>query len=88
MILTLSLEIVNIFKAKPFVDKDTGESKAQKWKIQAFDNVETENGTQMKLIDVSIPDEKYYELKDSVGKEVSIPVKTYVSKGRVGYYGI
>ena len=88
MILQLELKVENIFKAKDFLNKDTGESTKSKWKIQTFDNVETENGEKMQLVDISIPDEKYYELKDSIGETVTIPVRTFVNKGRVGYYGI
>jgi len=88
MKLSLNLKIENFFKAKDFKNKDNGEVTPSKWKIQVFDNIETENGEQMQLINISIPDEKYYELKDSIGKTVTLPVKTFINKGRVGYYGI
>jgi len=88
MILQLELKIENIFKAKDFTDKTSGEVTPSKWKIQTFDNVETENGEKMQLVDISVPDESYYKLKDSVGETVTIPVRTFVNKGRVGYYGI
>ncbi len=88
MILQLELKIENFFKAKDYTDSQTQIVTPSKWKIQTFDNIETENGEQMQLINISIPDEKYYELKDSVGKTVKIPVKTFVNKGRVGFYGI
>jgi len=88
MNLQLDLKIENFFKTKDYEDSKTGEVTKSKWKIQTFDNVETENGTKMQLVDISIPDERYFELKDSVGKTVTIPVKTFVNKGRVGYYGI
>jgi len=86
--LTLELKIENVFKAKDFTDKKSGEVKVGKYKIQAFDNIETENGMQMKLIDVSVPDEIGIKLKEQIGKVVSINVGTYVNNGRVGFYGV
>lgn len=88
MKLNLNLTIQNIFKAKDFKDSTSGEITPAKWKIQAFDNVPTENGEQMQVVNISITDEKYYELKDSIGKTVDLAVRTFVNKGRVGYYGI
>lgn len=86
--LILELKIENVFRAKDFTDKKSGEVKLGKWKIQAFENIETEEGTQIKLIDVSVPDEVAISLKEKIGDTVSIPVKTYVNNGRVGFYGI
>lgn len=88
MNLLLELEIENIFKAKDFTDKDSGQVTPSKWKIQALDKVPSENGEQINVVNVSITDETYYKLKDSIGKIVKIPVRTFVNKGRVGYYGI
>lgn len=88
MKLILELKIENIFKAKDFTDKKSGEIKLGKYKLQTFDNVETEEGTQMKLVDVSIPESVAIKFKDHIGKTVSIEVKTFVNNNRVGYYGI
>lgn len=85
--LMLEMKIENVFKAKDFTSKD-GEVKVGKWKIQGFDNVETEQGTQIKLIDVSVPDEVAFKLKEQIGKTVSINVGTFSNNGRVGYYGL
>ena len=89
MKLLLELKIENMFKSKDFKDKDTGEVKVGKWKIQTFDNIQNDDGSeQLKLYDVSIPDGSVEELKSKIGKVVTIPVGTYVNGGRVGYYGI
>ena len=88
MKLLLELKIENIFKAKDFTDKISGTTTPSKWKVQAFDNVETESGEKMQLVDISIPDEAYIGLKDKIGQVVKMPVRTFVNKGRVGYYGI
>ncbi|MDQ1282184.1 MAG: hypothetical protein QG630_535 [Patescibacteria group bacterium] len=88
MKLLLEIKIENIFKANDFTDEKTGQHKIGKWKIQGFDNVETENGMKMKLVDVSVPDEVAFKLKEQIGKVVTIPVGTYVNNGRAGFYGL
>jgi len=88
MELLAKIKIDNIFKAKDFVDKKTGETTAGKWKIQTFDNVDSEQGQQMKLLDISIPDELAKSLEKKIGETVTIPVATFINNNRVGYYGI
>ena len=88
MELLAKLKVDNIYKAKEFVDKKTGETTPGKWKIQTFEKVESEDGDQMKLIDISIPEERVKDIKDKVGQVVTIPVATFVNNGKVGYYGV
>jgi len=86
--LKLDLKIENIFKSKDFTDKESGQVTKAKYKIQTFDKIQTEEGEQIKLIDISIPDSVYYSLKDRIGEIVSLSVGTYVNGGRVGFYGL
>lgn len=88
MELIAKIKVENIFKAKDFVDKESGAVTVGKWKIQTFENIETEQGTQLKLFDISITDETAKTLKNKIGETVSIPVGTYINNNRVGYYGI
>ena len=88
MELIAKVKIENLYKSKDFVDKKTGETSPGKWKIQTFDKIESEQGEQMKLIDISIPESLVDKVRDKVGQEVSIPVATFVSNNRVGFYGI
>lgn len=88
MKLKLVLKIENLFKAKDFEDKKTGEVTNGKWKIQTFDHVETAQGKQMKLIDISIPQELYEVFKTKVGQEVEMLVGTYISNNKVGFYAL
>ena len=88
MKLTLEIKIENLYKAKDFKDEQSGEVTKGKWKIQTFDSIETAEGKQMKLFDVSIPEGTARLLKEKIGTVVKIPVGTYVSNGRVGYYGL
>jgi len=80
-------KIDNVFKAKDFTSKE-GEVKSGKWKLQTMEQIETEQGMQMKLFDISVPEEVGLKYKDKIGETVTIPVSTYVNNGRVGYYGI
>jgi len=88
MELLAKVKIENLFKAKDFIDKKSGETTTGKWKIQTFDNIETDEGVQMKLMDISIPDELAMKLKSKVGETVSIPVGTFINNNRVGFYGL
>ncbi len=88
MELLAKVKVDNIYKSKDFIDKTSGETTPGKWKIQTFQKVESEQGEQMKLIDISIPDELAKSLEKKTGEVVTIPVATYVSNGRVGFYGI
>lgn len=88
MKLTLEMIITNIYKAKDFTDKKTGEVTKGKWKIQTMDKIDTEDGQQMKIYDISFPIEKLQQYKNMIGKSINLPVSTYVANGRVGYYGI
>lgn len=88
MELLAKLKVDNIYKSKDYLDKKTGETTPGKWKIQTFEKVETEQGEQMKLLDISIPEELSKTLRNKVGETVTIPVATFISNNRVGYYGI
>jgi hypothetical protein len=88
MELIAKVKIENLFKAKDFIDRKSGDTTTGKWKIQTFDNIESENGMQMKLVDISIPDEVAERLKNKIGEVVSIPVGTFINNNRVGLYGL
>ena len=88
MELLAKIKIENLYKSKDFEDKKTGVVTPGKWKIQTFDEVEGDQGIQMKLLDISIPDELAKSLEGKVGQVVSVPVATYISNNRVGFYGI
>lgn len=88
MELLAKVKIENLFKSKDFKDKATGETKTGKWKIQTFDTIKSEEGEQMKLVDISITDSFYETIKDKKGQIVSIPVGTFVNNSKVGFYGL
>lgn len=90
MKLIMEIKIENLYKSKDYINPKTGETKVAKWKVQSFEEIETEHGNQMKLFDVSITDDQYNKLKDQVGKVVQIPVGVYVNDktNKHGFYGI
>jgi len=88
MELIAKLKIENLYKSKDFKDSTSGEVTPGKWKVQSFQTIESEEGNQMKLIDISIPDELGEQYRNKVGEVVNIPVGTYITNGRVGFYGL
>ena len=88
MQLLAKVKIENIYKSKDYADKETGTVTPGKWKIQTFEEIESEEGTQMKLIDISIPDNLAKELQAKKGQEVTIPVGVYSTGKKVGFYGL
>ena len=88
MKLIAKFRLENIYRSKDFKDKETGEVRAGKWKVQTFDKVEGDEGVRMKLIDISIPDSLAEKLQDKIGQEVSIPVDVYKVGNKIGFYGL
>ena len=89
MELIIKGKLENVFKAKDFLNRETGEIESKgKWTAQMFEQIDGEEGAQLVVHKISIPDEKIVGYREKVGDIVQIPVKTYVSKGKVGYYGI
>lgn len=87
--LILEFKVENIFKANDF-EKEGQETKVGKWKLQGFNEMETQHGKQLKLFDVSIPDSFYPKYKEQVGKIVSVPVAVWVDNktGKHGFFGV
>lgn len=88
MELIAKLKVENLYKSKDFKDSKSGEVTPGKWKVQSFQTIESEEGNQMKLIDISIPEEQALKLENKLGEIVSIPVGTFVNNGKVGFYGL
>ena len=89
MELTLKAKLENVFKAKDFVNKSSGEIESKgKWQLNFIEMVDGEEGQQMVMHKVSIPEERVKQYQDKIGTLISLPVKTFISKGKVGFYGI
>lgn len=91
MELLAKLKVENIYLAKDYKDPKTQEVITEgKWRLQTFERTEGEQGMQMKLIDISMPEEEAKKLQNKIGETVTIKIKPFVFKGtnKVGYYGI
>ena len=88
MELIIKGKLENIFKAKDFLNKSTGETSVGKWQLQFMERIEGDEGAQLVVHKVSIPEEKQKLYKDKVGDLINLPVKAMISKNSVIYYGI
>jgi hypothetical protein len=89
MELILRGKLQNVFKAKDFLDKDTGLVKTKgKWQLQFLEEQPTDDGVQLLIHKVSI---KETVIKDYIGKTgeiVELMVKPFIQGGKVIYYGV
>jgi len=88
MELLLKGKLENLFKSKDFKNKENGEVKEGKYQAQFIEQIESEEGSQLVIHKVSIPEDKVAQLKTKVGEMVSISVRAYSSKNGIGFYGI
>jgi len=90
MELILRAKLENVFKAKDFVNKSSGETESKgKWQLQFMEKIESvEDGFQMVIHKVSVPEEKVAEYKTKIGSTISLPVKVATIKGKIYYYGV
>jgi hypothetical protein len=87
MQLYIEAKLANVFKPKERTN-EKGETLPQKWQLQFIETIETEEGNQMILHKVSIPDEKLKQYEDKIGEIVRVLVKPYGLKPQSGFYGI
>lgn len=89
MELILKAKLHNVFKAKDYADAETGQIKTKgKWQMQFIEEVESAEGVQLVVHKISVPEINVLAYQGLVGEVIEIPVKTFVNKGKVGYYGI
>lgn len=88
MNLILSGKLENVFKARDFKNKDGEIESKGKWQLQFMEKVEGEDGFQMVIHKVSIPEEKAMDYREKIGETVEVFVKAFSNKGKVIYYGI
>ena len=83
-------QLFNVFRNKDFKQKDTGDVKVGKWKLQFMVDRDMGDGrgTQKVFEDVSIPDTLYDRYKDMVNKNVKLEVGTMSMNNKVIFFGI
>ena len=88
MELVLKGQLENVFKAKDFINKNGELESKGKWQLQFIERVEGDDGFQIVIHKVSVPDDKVSLYRDSIGSDVEVPVKAFSSNNKVLYYGI
>lgn len=85
--LILKAELMGIYRANDFVNKETGVTTIGKTKLQLLSTQTMKDGSIKKiLLDVSIPQDKVHLYnKDKLGKTVEVDISII---GNVQYYGI
>lgn len=88
MELVLKGKLENVFKAKDFINKNGELESRGKWQLQFVERVEGDDGFQIVVHKVSVPDDRVSLYKDNVGSDIEVPVKAFSSNNKVLYYGI
>lgn len=85
--LVLKAELLGVYKANDFVNKDSNETTIGKTKLQLMSKqTMQDNSVKRVLLDVSIPNSKLALYpKEKIGKVVEVDVAII---GKVTYYGI
>jgi hypothetical protein len=81
-------ELKNVYQSKEYTNSKTGIVTPSRWSLQFVEELETEQGVQLVIHKVNVPDSKIKEYKDKVGDLVSVPVKVWVMNGKVGFTGV
>ena len=88
MELVLKGKLENVFKAKDFINKNGELESRGKWQLQFMEKVEGDDGFQIVIHKVSVPDDRVSLYKDNIGSDIEVPVKAFSLKGKVIYYGV
>ena len=88
MKLIIKAKLENVFKAKDFISKDGGKNTIGKWQLQFMERVEGDEGFQINIHKVSIPEDKVEQYRNEIGNIVEVIVKSMALKNKVIYYGI
>jgi lysyl-tRNA synthetase class II len=88
MKLTINGKLENVYQSKEYTHPKTGVFTPSKWSLQFMEELETEQGVQLVIHKVNVPDEKIKEYKDKVGDLISVPVKVWFMNGKIGFTGV
>lgn len=81
-------KLENVFQSKEYTNTKTGVVTPAKWSLQFLEELETEQGVQLIIHKVNVPNEKINLYKEKVGDIISVPVKAWVMNGKVGFTGV
>lgn len=88
MELIIKAKLENVFKARDFKSKDGESDSKGKWQLQFMEKVEGDEGFQINIHKVSIPEDKAAQYKSKIGSVIEVPVKSMALKNKVIYYGV
>jgi len=78
----------NLYQSKEFTNGKTGNVTPATWYAQFTERKESEQGSQMIIHKIKVPDDKINLYKSKVGDLVEIPVKQWVMNGKAGLSGV
>lgn len=85
--LTLNGQIINVFDTPESTNKNTGEIREAKFRIQIMAENELQNGQKrLDLVNLTVDRPEVY--KQLVGQNVRVPVGAFVSGTSVQYYAL
>ena len=85
----LRVTLDNIYQTAESKDKDSGEVRPSKWKLQVSYAEQTKNGAK-RLIhhDISVPTAKVKDYEGKQGKQVEVQCGAMVVNNRLFFYGV
>ncbi len=85
--LTLNGQVLNVFDQASSVDKETGEIRPAKTRVQIMAENELQNGQKrVELVNLTVDDPTLY--RSLSGRAVSVPVGAFVASGTVLFYAL
>jgi len=85
--LTLNGQVLNVFDSAASTDRETGEIRPAKTRVQIMAENELQNGQKrIDLVTLSVDNPSLYH--ELVGKHISVPVGAFVASGAVLYYAL
>lgn len=85
--LTLNGQVLNVFDQAASTDKETGEIRPAKTRVQIMAENELQNGQKrVELVNLTVDDPTLY--RSLAGRPVSVPVGAFVAQGTVLFYAL
>ena len=81
-------QLINIFKTADFINKETGEVKEGKVKLQLMcQSILNNNERKNELFDITVPNEKISEFENKIGEQVDVKC-SFFANGTITFFGI
>lgn len=85
--LTLNGQVLNVFDQPASTDKQTGEIRPAKSRVQIMAENELQNGQKRhELVNLTVEDPSFY--RQLLGRSVAVPVGAFVTSGAVMFYAL